>query len=99
MIYEKINNEFTFYSNNDDYIECSICQNLFPISETILCDLCNFFYCLNDYNSHFNIYHSEENVDQNFDFENNNLELEKIYFNQFENKIKTNLTKIFQTKT
>ena len=98
MIYEKINNEFTFYSNNDDYIECSICQNLFPISETILCDLCNFFYCLNDYNSHFNIYHSEENVDQNFDFENNNLELEKIYFNQFENKIKTNLNKILTNK-
>ena len=98
MIYEKINNEFTFYSNNDDYIECSICQNLFPISETILCDLCNFFYCLNDYNSHFNIYHSEENVDQNFDFENNNLELEKIYFNQFENKIKTNLNKILTKK-
>ena len=98
MIYEKINNEFTFYSNNDDYIECSICQNLFPISETILCDLCNFFYCLNDYNSHFNIYHSEENVEQNFDFENNNLELEKIYFNQFENKIKTNLNKILTNK-
>ena len=98
MIYEKINNEFTFYSNNDDYIECSICQNLFPISETILCDLCNFFYCLNDYNSHFNIYHSEENVDKNFDFENNNLELEKIYFNQFENKIKTNLNKILTNK-
>ena len=98
MIYEKINNEFTFYSNNDEYIECSIYQNLFPISETILCDLCNFFYCLNDYNSHFNIYHSEENVDQNFDFENNNLELEKIYFNQFKNKIKTNLNKILTNK-
>ena len=94
MIYEKINNEFTFNSNNDDYIECSICQNLFPISETILCDLCNFFYCLNDYDSHFNIYHSEENVEQNFDFENNNLELEKKSFNQFENENKTNLNKL-----
>ena len=89
MIYE--NNELTFYSNNDDYIECSICQNLFPISETIFCDLCNFFFCLKDYDLHFNIYHSDENVAQNLDFENDNLKLEKISFNQIKDENKTNL--------
>ena len=96
MIYEKINNEITFYLNNDDYIECSICQNLFPISETIFCDLCNFFFCLNDYDSHFNIYHLEENDVQNFNFENNKLE--KNFFFEVEKVNKTNLNEILTNK-
>ena len=62
MIYEKINNnEFKNDLNyDDDFIECSFCNQLFSISETIFCDLCNFFYCKNDYDSHFNLYHLED---------------------------------------
>ena len=78
MIYEKINNnELTNDLNDNYFIECSICNNLFLISETIVCDLCNFFYCKNDYDSHFNIYHSEE-IEEEIQTYNNNFNSNEI---------------------
>ena len=89
MIYEKINNnELTNDLNDEDFIECSICNNLFLISETIVCDLCNFFYCKNDYDSHFNIYHSEE-IEEEIQTYNNNFNSNEI-INEFNELIDIN---------
>ena len=105
MIYEKINNnEFKNDLNyDDDFIECSFCNQLFSISETILCDLCNFFYCKNDYDSHFNLYHFEDiEFEYNCDINRTNeikdtnevknyfLSKEKTEKNIIENKEKEN---------
>ena len=61
----------------DNFIECVFCNNFFPFNKFVICDLCNFFFCLKDYEPHFNIYHPETKIFQTyntdyFEYDNNN---------------------------
>ena len=80
------------FNEEDKFINCEICSNLFSFSNIVICELCNFFFCLDHYEIHFNIYHEENNSSQYYktdyienDNNNNILENEKDFIQKENN--------------
>ncbi len=100
------NNTKDKFNEEDKFIECEICLNFFSYSNIVICELCNFFFCLEHYSSHFNIYHEENNSYQHYNTDyiendNNNiikLENDKNFKISNENKEINLNNKIFNDK-